>query len=290
MGYKQIDNPRSLIFVRTDVSDGIEHMNIASAMVEGAEMTLRRPVSSLRPYLGCFWSIETTPDTRLRTLPDTCTTLTVELSEGARPECFLVGPRFAPIERVPAVGQVFFGVRLLPGVAFALTGIPVYRLAERRTRLAAVLPKDAPRFERCLAKAQTVQDRFDVLEEFLVQRLVGMHVDSRVERAFKGIEDSAGQIRMAQLARECRISPRHLHRLVRQWVGFAPKRVARIIRFQAVLKRMETEPAGNSQGVPADLGYFDQAHLTNEMTQFVGASPARIVAHHVADFSKTRCE
>ena len=95
---------------------------------------------------------------------------------------------------------------------------------------------------------------------------------------------------MAQLARECQISPRHLHRLVRKWVGMAPKRLARIVRFQAALKRMETAPAGDSQRIATDLGYFDQAHLTNESTQLVRVSPARIVAHHVADFSKTRCD
>ncbi|HEV2983850.1 MAG TPA: helix-turn-helix domain-containing protein [Vicinamibacterales bacterium] len=95
---------------------------------------------------------------------------------------------------------------------------------------------------------------------------------------------------MAQLARECQISPRQLHRLVRNWVGIAPKRLARIVRFQAALKRMETAPLGDSQRIAADLGYFDQAHLTNESTQFARTSPARIVAHHVADFSKTRCD
>jgi hypothetical protein len=119
-------------------------MNVASAMVEGAEMILRRPVSSLRPHVGCFWSIETTPAMRLRTLPDACTTLTVELSEGTAPKCFLAGPRLTPTERMPAVGQVFFGVRLLPGVAFVLTGIPVHTLTERRTRLAALLPEMLP--------------------------------------------------------------------------------------------------------------------------------------------------
>ena len=265
-------------------------VNVASAMVEGARLELRLPVPSLRPQVGCFWSMKTTPATRLRTLPDACTTLTVELREGAPPECFITGPRLTPAERVPAAGQVFFGVRLLPGVAFLLTGISIHRLTERRTRLAAVLPEDAPRFEESLAEEQTLEGRIDVLEEFLVQRLAGMNIDSRVERAFRAIEDSAGQIRMAQLARECRISPRHLHRLVRNWVGLAPKRLARIMRFQAVLKRMETAPPGGSQRVGVDLGYFDQAHLTNEIMQFVHASPARIVAHRVADFSKTRCE
>jgi hypothetical protein len=81
------------------------HVNVASAMVEGARLTLRRPVSSLRAYLRCFWSIETFPATRLRTLPDACATLSIESSHSKALECFLVGPRQTPAERVPATGQ-----------------------------------------------------------------------------------------------------------------------------------------------------------------------------------------
>jgi methylphosphotriester-DNA--protein-cysteine methyltransferase len=144
--------------------------------------------------------------------------------------------------------------------------------------------------QHLLTDALTVEQRFDVFEAFLEQRLVGMQIDARVDRAVKAIEDSAGLLRMAQLARDCQISPRQLYRLVRHWVGIAPKRVARrIVRFQVALKRMETAPPGASQRIAADLGYFDQAHLTNESTQFARTSPARIVAHHMADFSKTQC-
>ena len=91
-------------------------MNVASAMVEGARLRLRRPVSSLRAYLGCFWSIETTPATRLRTLPDACATLSVESGQGLALKCFLVGPRQTPAEGAPPAGQTLFGVRLKPGV------------------------------------------------------------------------------------------------------------------------------------------------------------------------------
>jgi len=71
------------------------HVNVASAMVEGARLRLRRPVSSLRAYVGCFWSIETTPATRLRTLPDACATLSIESSHSKALECFLVGSEYA---------------------------------------------------------------------------------------------------------------------------------------------------------------------------------------------------
>ncbi len=38
-----------------------------------------------------------------------------------------------------------------------------------------------------------------------------------------------------------------------------------------------------------ELGYFDQAHMSNEVAQLAGASPGAIVPGRVADFSKTRC-
>ena len=94
-------------------------MNVASAMVAGAELTLRRPISSLRSYLGCFWAIETTSATRLQTLPDGCAAISVEVREGASPKCLFVGPCLTATERVPAARQIPFGVRLRPGVAFA---------------------------------------------------------------------------------------------------------------------------------------------------------------------------
>jgi hypothetical protein len=72
-----------------------------------------------------------------------------------------------------------------------LTGIAVHRLIECRTRLTTVLPDAAARFEHLLTDAQTVEQRFDVLEAFLKQRLVGTHIDARVDRAVKAIEDSA---------------------------------------------------------------------------------------------------
>jgi AraC-like DNA-binding protein len=248
-------------------------MNVASAMVAGAELTLRRPVSA----------------TRLRTLPDGCAAISVEVREGAPPKCLFAGPCLTPTERVPAAGQILFGVRLLPGVAFALTGVPVYKLADRRMPLAALLPDDDPPLEKRLADMQTHDGRFDALEQFLVARMAGAQIDSRVQSALQRIENCAGQTPIAEIARACRISPRHLNRLMHNWVGFSAKRLARFMRFQTLLQRMEASPP-NPARAAAELGYFDQSHLANEVAQFAGMSSGPLAAHRVADFSKTRCE
>jgi AraC-like DNA-binding protein len=265
-------------------------VNVASAMVEGARLRLRRPVSSLLAYVGCFWSIETTPVTRLRTLPDACATLSIESGHSRALECFLVGPCQTAAERVPATGQTLFGVRLKPGVTFVFIGLPVHTLVERRIRLAALLPEVGSRLEKRLAGTRTVDEGIDVLERFLIQQLSDVRIDSRVQTALKRIEESSGRIRIPQLARDCQVSLRHLNRLLRNWIGFSPKRLARIMRFQALLQHMETLPSGCPARAAVELGYFDQAHLANEVAVFAGTSPGRIAPHRVADFSKTRCE
>jgi hypothetical protein len=139
-----------------------------------------------------------------------------------------------------------FGVRLKPGVTFVFTGVPVHTLVERRVRLAALLPEDGSRLEKRVAGTRTVDEGIDVLERFLIQRLSDVQIDSRVQMALKRIEECSGQIRIGQL--------------------------------------METSPSDCSAQVAAELGYFDQAHLANEVALFAGMSPGRIAPRTVPEW------
>lgn len=112
-------------------------MNIASAFITGAQLNRRPPGEPLRGLVGCFWVLPCTPATRIRSLPDGCATLSIELAEGARPRSFVTGPRLTPGEFAPARDLVLVGVRLRPGVLHALAGIPVSKLIGRREPLAS---------------------------------------------------------------------------------------------------------------------------------------------------------
>lgn len=264
-------------------------MNVASAIIGAAELRLRPPAPSLRPFVGCFWSITTTTATRLRTLPDACSTLCVEGANSKGPKCFLIGPQLTPSERTPGAGQVFFGVRLRPGVAFLLTRRAVHEVTDRRVALADIMPDDVARMERQIAALVRTEEQLNILEEFLLLRLNCVQIDSRVDDALQQIERCGGELRVSQLARDCQVSSRHLDRLLRTWVGLSPKRMARIVRFQVLLQRIETSRAGGTAPLAAELGYYDQSHLANEVAKFTAESSWRI-ARHFADFSKTRCE
>jgi hypothetical protein len=77
---------------------------------------------------------------------------------------------------------------------------------------------------------------------------------------------------------------------MRTWVGYGPKRFASIVRFQETLHRLEDAPGRSAATLATETGFFDQAHLTIDVTRFAGATARDLASSSVADFSKTRCD
>ncbi|MEO6200104.1 MAG: helix-turn-helix transcriptional regulator [Cryobacterium sp.] len=74
------------------------------------------------------------------------------------------------------------------------------------------------------------------------------------------------------VAEELGTSERTLQRVLRQTVGRGPNEIARRIRLQEVVQRLSA-PGSLIATVAADLGYSDQAHLTNEFRSVAGVTP-----------------
>jgi AraC-like DNA-binding protein len=101
--------------------------------------------------------------------------------------------------------------------------------------------------------------------------------------------------RVAELGAELGISERQLRRRFADAVGYGPKTLARILRFQRFLALAADEAAQGGSGAPVasyrwappprvDLaglafaaGYADQAHLTRECRRLAGRTPAELV-------------
>jgi AraC-like DNA-binding protein len=263
-------------------------MSISSTLVDRAEIRFHEAADALRPFVGCFWVVTTERAATIRIVPDGSTAISIQLL-GSRPgEWFLRGPLVRPDERHFTSPATLVGIRLRPGVAFLLGRIPAHTIVGRRIGLSGVAPfhdlvsdnsrLDTP--ERCI----------DVLERFLLQRLERASLHRVVARAVREIEREHGCLRVPDAAARCRVSSRHLHRLMRVWVGYGPKYYANIVRFQATLHEMARTRGPTAAGLASENGYFDQAHLTLDVTRFGGATPGRLASVGVADFSKTRCD
>ena len=263
-------------------------MSISSTLVERAEIEFHEAADALRPFVGCFWVITAQRDAIIRVVPDGSTAISIQLQEGRASEWCLRGPLIRPDERRFTSAATLVGIRLRPGVAFLLSSIPAHTMVDCRLALSRIAA-----FEDLVASTPrplTPERCIDVLQRFLVRRLADASLHRVVTAALDEIERTHGCVRAPDLADRCRVSSRHLHRLMRDWVGYGPKCYANVIRFQATLHDMEHVPRRTAAALAAGNGYFDQAHLTLDVSRFAGATPARLASEGVADFSKTRCD
>ncbi len=262
-------------------------MSITSTLVHRAEIQFHQAADVLRPYVGCFWVITAERDATIRIVPDASTAISVEL-QGRPSQWSLRGPLVRPDERRFTSETTLVGVRLRPGVAFILSGIAADGTVGRRIDVGTIAA-----FRELVDEhpaPQTPAQCIDALQRFLIGRLRNASVNSVVAKALHEIERNPTCPRVGDIAARCHVSPRHLNRLMRIWVGYGPKRLARVVRFQTTLEQIEQSPTQSGAALASEAGYFDQAHLTSDLARFAGATPRHLALRCVADFSKTRCD
>src|SRR5262245_23751584 len=241
-------------------------MSITSTLVDRAEIQFHEADEVLRPYVGCFWIVTAERPATLRVVPDGTTSISIQLQKGLCPEWSLRGPLLRPDERRFASPALLVGVRLRPGVAFILSGIPAHTMVGRRIGLTTAAP-----FRELAASSvvpQTPEQYIDALQRFLIQRLTGTSMHATVAKAIHEIEHEHGLPPVSEVAARCGVSARHLNRLMRRWVGYGTKRFATIVRFQATLHEIDHAPAQSGARLASETGYFDQAHLTQAVGRF----------------------
>ena len=98
-------------------------------------------------------------------------------------------------------------------------------------------------------------------------------------------------VRVEQLAELTGRSVRTLQRQFRRGVGVGPKWVLARYRLQEAAYALETDPGVDLADLAARLGWYDQAHLTNDFRKMLGETPGPVrVAAPVADDGRRRPE
>jgi AraC-like DNA-binding protein len=262
-------------------------MSITSTLVDRAEICFHEADNALRSFVGCFWVVTAAEGATIRIVPDGTAAISVELRPGQPPEWLLRGPLVRPEARRYPSPAVVIGVRMRPGVAFLVSGIPAHAIVGRQVSLNAL-----PAFRELVhiePPPDTPIGYVGILQRFLIGRLHGRNLHPTVTSAMREIEGKQGSLRVAGIAARCGVSPRHLNRLMRAWVGYGVKRFAGIVRFQATLHQLDEAPEQSPAALASETGFFDQAHLTTNLSRLAGATPRHLATSAMASFSKTRC-
>jgi AraC-like DNA-binding protein len=262
-------------------------MSITSTVVDRADTRFIEAADALRPYVGCYWIITAKPGAMIRVVPDGTTSVSIQVRHNRSSGWFLRGPLIEPQVRRFISASTLIGVRLRPGVAFLVSGIAADAMVGRRVKLSGA------RFQplnSVMGLSCSAEQHIDILQRFLIDRLAHAAVHPVVAKALERIQCERGCARVADVAADCGVSERHLNRLMRMWIGYGAKRLCRIARFQAALDQIDQSPGRSGAALAYESGYFDQAHLTVDMSRLASATPGQLKSRSAADFYKTRCD
>jgi AraC-like DNA-binding protein len=232
--------------------------------------------AALAPWVRRVWEL-TVPGASGpgRVLPDGCMDLVVI---GGR--LLVAGPDTGPVAVPRRAGETVLGLRFHPGAGPAVLGPRASELRDTRVPLEAVWGRDGRELEERVAAASP-GDGPAVLQERLLGRLGAAREprpDPLVAAAVHLLEGHAVLPgRVGGLGDALGLGERQLRRRFHAAVGYGPKTLARVLRFQRLLGLLD-RPRPSLALAAVDAGYADQAHMTTECARLAGLSPAALLA------------
>jgi AraC-like DNA-binding protein len=257
------------------------------------------PPAPLATFIECLWRRDLLDDgdgDRGVVLPDGRVDLVWIAGEP-----LVAGPQTRFVPRPPAPPGVAVGVRFLPSAGPPLLGLPAHELVDLHVPLADIDTARATTLRRRLAallrpdeagsiagaRAEPDGSVAGALAEWGAARpaiatalgrwLAAAEAPDRAVRAAVRLLDRPGA-GVSAVARAVGYSERELRRRFRDSVGYGPKTLQRVLRFQRVLAGLtgRQEASDPLARLAASAGYSDQAHMTRETRELSGLTPAQL--------------
>jgi len=182
---------------------------------------------------------------------------------------------------MPAPETFLIGVHFKPGGAFPFLGLPAGDLADTHVDLETLWGRSAVRLRERLCEARTSSERFQLLEDALLNRLrYGVEQHYAVLAALEVFGKNQSGPRVRDTARHLGLSQRRFIQVFKAEVGITPKLFSRIQRFQLARNSIQYNCSINWANLAVDFGYFDQSHFIRDFLEFSGLSPTDYINRH----------
>jgi AraC-like DNA-binding protein len=233
-----------------------------------------RPDRRLRPFVECGWLRSGLATPSIRVMPDGC----VDVFVSADGDVMIAGPANTFYDMPAGDQDVLAGLRLRPGAATAVIGSPASEFTNMRVPLDSVFGVAGHRMAETLFGAITPTQRMSLLGDVVADYFATAEpmLDRPVARAVEVLRTHPDRP-VSTLACEVGLSERQLRRRFEVAVGYGPKRLGRVFRFQRLLDLIHAShdrPRWSQLAIAA--GYADQSHMINECLALAGGPPTAL--------------
>lgn len=258
-----------------------------------------KPDSPLSEYIKCFWFLEKDysifHEPMELVFPDGCIDLVFQFGSTLhtlsnnktvwQPVGFLIGQLKQPLSLISSGLTRVIGVRFYAYGAYPFLRLPLKELTGQTTALDALVGNITHELADKLSTSEP-QEAFRELERFLLGELLTNKRDiAQIKAVTNFIYQQHGVIEIESLANFANMTRRSLERQFAEIVGFSPKSLARIVRFNKLRTNLMFDPKLNLTDLAYRYNYFDQAHFIHDFEQFTGQTPSafaeKVAAHQI---------
>lgn len=206
-------------------------------------------------------------------MPNACGTLSIAF-DGNNIFAELWGASLSPIMlgSEPNGYQILLLIELTPIGLYQITRQNQAEFANKRLPLESIDNELYQSLLEAFLISCTVDDLVKNCESVIFSRMEKHIISPTVLLATEKITSTHGQIQVNEIAQQLCYSERQLNRLFLSQVGTNIKNYARLMRFNYVLKHIQTSPCLLAT-LSQQAGYFDQAHLDKDFKLISGVSP-----------------
>lgn len=166
-------------------------------------------------------------------------------------------------------------VNMTPIGAHLLLGVPMDSITDRVVALDDVFGAAGRDLAEHMQHATTWEARFAAVDDLLTARMAASRArpTEGTAWAWQRLNATQGRTSIAALTEALGCSRKHLVAQFREQIGLPPKMVARILRFTRARTLAERASGESWIEIAQRSGYYDQAHLIRDFTEFAGITP-----------------
>ena len=239
-----------------------------------------KPSYNLSPLIDSYWTVKTDiskPHSYWK-MPNGLTDVLIILGDDFKTE---IGNPTLKNERTYLTGIKTHAVNITRQSNINLIGISFkagafsnfYRfdsLSIAKDKIVELAQYDVPNFD--LLHNGNIKNQLDLFysKKYVLQ-------DNLPLKIVAEIESNKGQIGIGDIIKKYPITERQLERVFKEKIGLSPKEFINLTRFQNALNAIKSRDSNISlSDIAFDCGYYDHAHLSNEIKKYSSFSPSQL--------------
>ena len=167
----------------------------------------------------------------------------------------------------------FISVRFFPWGAYHFFKEPIKNFLDTTIDASQLWGDDSLAIINDLRNRSTIESRFKLVENFLLDKLNKHKVSGDKDAPIKYIRETKGLLSIEDVCINLTIPKKRLERSFLATVGTTPKIFSRITRFLHVCSNLDDYRGKHITQLAYDCGFSDQSHFIKEFKSFSGFTP-----------------